>query len=193
MGTHDCCVDLLAHLYAALSMSRLFLRRGWPKASLHPFVYPNGPRETRRRRDWAISYAMDIATGYGEKPHKPVILGLASILLFASAYWLGGILLGHDSPEFGESLDPLDIDFRGMRDALIYSVATFAHAQSRRPRSASTIELGLILSSLQALFGISIVALFVWTLGTECAGLNSNACPRRPAHAGLRCGAPRGR
>lgn len=127
-------------------------------------------REELSRRRWARNWFYELLTGYGERPFSPLITGALIILAFALAFWLTGSVGDRDRPAWFNSFSPADIDWSGLIDGLVYSIATFA-----------TFNLGRVglnpegrgveaASSLEALLGIGILALFVFTLGNRMRG-----------------------
>jgi uncharacterized protein YjbI with pentapeptide repeats len=97
---------------------------------------------------WLRNWLYELTTGYGERPWNPVGVAAFSILAFAFGYSLSG-------------------GVHGFADALIYSLATFATFNLARPEvqpQGTGMEMA---SSLEALLGIGILALFVYTLGNR--------------------------
>ena len=97
---------------------------------------------------WLRNWLYELTTGYGERPWNPVIVAVFAMLAFALGYFVSGAV-------------------DGFTDALIYSLATFATFNLARPEvqpQGKGIEMG---SSLEALLGIGILALFVYTLGNR--------------------------
>jgi hypothetical protein len=95
---------------------------------------------------WVRNWAYELATGYGERPWNPVIGGILSILGFA-----GGFCATRAIGNFW--------------DALVYSIATFATFNlTRLEPQGRGME---VASSLEAILGISVLALVVFTLGNR--------------------------
>ena len=97
---------------------------------------------------WLRNWAYELATGYGERPWNPVIGGGLIMLAFAVAFW------GTRAIADGG-------------DALMYSLATFATfnlARSELNPQGPGVEAA---SSIEALLGIGILALFIFTLGNR--------------------------
>lgn len=104
-------------------------------------------------RRWLRNWAYELLTGYGERPWNAVCAGVAAILAFAVGFWATGIGTGRGALAF--------------LDCLVYSIATFATFNLARPDlnpEGRGIE---IASSLEAILGISVLALIVFTLGNR--------------------------
>jgi hypothetical protein len=100
-------------------------------------------------RNWAY----ELLTGYGERPWNAVGAGLVAILAFGVGFWAAGIGGGRSALAF--------------LDCLVYSIATFATFNLARPElnpQGRGIE---IASSLEAILGISVLALVVFTVGNR--------------------------
>jgi uncharacterized protein YjbI with pentapeptide repeats len=97
---------------------------------------------------WFRNWTYELLTGYGERPQNPVLAGTFAIMAFALGYFFTAI--------------------DNFWDALVYSLATFAtfnladlEPHGRGMESASSVE---------ALLGIAVLALFVFTLGNRMRG-----------------------
>jgi hypothetical protein len=97
---------------------------------------------------WLRNWAYELATGYGERPWNPVIGGVLTILAFA-----GGFCATRAIANFW--------------DALVYSIATFATFNLARPGLNPQGPGAEVASSLEAILGISVLALVVFTLGNR--------------------------
>jgi hypothetical protein len=97
---------------------------------------------------WLRNWAYELATGYGERPWNPVIGGLLAILAFGSMFWATRAI-------------------GNFWDALIYSIATFATFNLARPGLNPQGPGAEVASSLEALLGIAVLALVVFTLGNK--------------------------
>ena len=95
---------------------------------------------------WLRNWAYELATGYGERPWNPVIGGVLIILGFA-----GGFCATRAIANFW--------------DALIYSLATFA--TFNLADTGPTGRGADVASSVEALLGISVLALVIFTLGNK--------------------------
>lgn len=105
-------------------------------------------KENVSRWRWARNWAYELLTGYGERPWNPVIIAAASMAAFAAGYWATTAV-------------------RGFWDAVAYSIATFATFNLARPATQPQ-GLGVeIASAAQAMLGISLFALFVFTLSNR--------------------------
>ena len=113
---------------------------------------------------WALNWAWDALTGYGETPQKP--LGVAAVLaslFFPLLYWAIGALPGHGAAF--TSASPSDIDWAGLSDSLIFSLTSFATLSFSRLQPEGTLP-NLIAAS-EAMIGVLLFALFVFTLGNR--------------------------
>jgi uncharacterized protein YjbI with pentapeptide repeats len=97
---------------------------------------------------WLRNWAYELATGYGERPWNPIIGGLLAILGFA-----GGLCATRAIANFW--------------DALVYSIATFATFNLARPSLNPEGRGAEIASSIEAILGISVLALVIFTLGNR--------------------------
>ena len=95
---------------------------------------------------WLRNWAYELATGYGERPWNPVIGGVLIILGFA-----GGFCATRAIGNFW--------------DALVYSIATFA--TFNLADTGPTGRAADLASSVEALLGIAVLALVVFTLGNK--------------------------
>jgi hypothetical protein len=95
---------------------------------------------------WLRNWAYELATGYGERPWNPVVGGVLMILGFA-----GGFCATRAIGNFW--------------DALIYSLATFA--TFNLADTGPTGRGADLASSVEALLGIAVLALVIFTLGNK--------------------------
>jgi len=95
---------------------------------------------------WLRNWAYELATGYGERPWNPVIGGLLIILGFAGGFCATRAIAN-------------------LWDALIYSLATFA--TFNLADTGPTGRGADVASSVEALLGIAVLALVVFTLGNK--------------------------
>ena len=102
---------------------------------------------------WLRNWAYELATGYGERPWNAVRAGLVAILAFAAGFWACGITGGRGAVAF--------------LDCLVYSIATFATFNLARPNLNPTGRGIEIASSLEAILGIAVLALVVFTVGNR--------------------------
>ena len=99
-------------------------------------------------RRWLRNWAYELATGYGERPWNTVGLGVFIVAAFAVGFWATRAV-------------------SNFIDALVYSVATFATfnlARSGLNPEGRAVEAA---SSIEALLGIGVLALVVFTLGNR--------------------------
>ena len=123
-------------------MEKMALYWEWRSSGWAPW------RNWRSFLRWLRNWAYELLTGYGERPQNPVIGGALVMAAFALGYWLTGAVAG-------------------LMDALVYSVATFATFNLGRPGlnpEGRGVELA---SSVEALLGISVLALVIYTLGNR--------------------------
>ena len=97
---------------------------------------------------WARNWFYELTTGYGERPWNPIIVAAVCIAAFAVGYWATTAV-------------------RGFWDAVAYSIATFATFNLARPATQPQGFGVEIASAVQAMLGISLFALFVFTLGNR--------------------------
>jgi len=95
---------------------------------------------------WLRNWAYELATGYGERPWNPVIGGVLAILGFAAGFCATRAVAN-------------------LWDALIYSLATFA--TFNLADTGPTGRGADVASSVEALLGIAVLALVVFTLGNK--------------------------
>jgi uncharacterized protein YjbI with pentapeptide repeats len=111
------------------------------------------------RRRWGRNWAYELLTGYGERPHMPVIWAGVVILLFALIYAAAGNIAAGDvgALEGQPTHSPIT--------ALVHSISAFATI------GFNTLEPvgwgARLLTALEAMFGIALFALFVFTLGNR--------------------------
>jgi len=102
---------------------------------------------------WLLDWAAELSCGYGEKPLRTLAWALVVILLFPFCYWLsGGIVSADDTP-----LTWLDY--------LNYSFGAFTTIGFARFITANWVA--ETLTSLEALLGISVLALLMFALGNR--------------------------
>lgn len=103
---------------------------------------------------WARNWAYELLTGYGEHWWKPVIWALAVVLCFALGYSAAGNVASGDGSGTHDFLT-----------ALTHSIAAFATV------GFNTLEPvgwgARLLTAIEAMFGIGLFALFVFTLGNR--------------------------
>ena len=95
---------------------------------------------------WLRNWAYELLTGYGERPLNPVVGGALAIVGFAAGYFFTGAI-------------------SNFIDALVFSLATFAtfNLVDLQPEGRGVD----IASSVEALLGIGVLALVVFTLGNR--------------------------
>jgi len=97
---------------------------------------------------WLRSWTYEVLTGYGERPLNPLIAGGLTMLAFCLAYFVTGAI-------------------GSFWDSLIYSFGTFATFNLADPGMQPHGRIMNLASSLEALLGILVLALFVFTLGNR--------------------------
>jgi len=102
---------------------------------------------------WCLSWVADLLVGYGEKPFRAALAGCVSIVFFAFLFWLSGGI----SNLSGQPLRLIDY--------LHYSIAAFSTIGF--PDLVATSDAAKIFTSLEALTGISLLALFMFSLGNR--------------------------
>ncbi|VAW31239.1 hypothetical protein MNBD_CHLOROFLEXI01-4990 [hydrothermal vent metagenome] len=102
---------------------------------------------------WFFDWLTDLGSGYGERPLRTVWLALFVIFTFPWLYWLSGQIAFADN-------SPLQwIDY------LIYSLGAFTTMDFAR--FVTTGWIAETIASLEALLGISILALLMFALGNR--------------------------
>jgi len=102
---------------------------------------------------WCLSWVADLLVGYGEKPFRAALASCVSIVFFAFLFWLSGGI----SNLSGQPLRLIDY--------LHYSIAAFSTIGF--PDLVATSDAAKIFTSLEALTGISLLALFMFSLGNR--------------------------
>ena len=126
-------------------------------------LYLNPPRGVpiRRAQHWG-NWLQDVTCEYGENPWRLGLWAGGIILLFALVHLLVDVL----SPvpvSLAASTGPAEL-----WDYLSFSMQSFASMSLHRAQPASS--LGALLASLEALLGMGILALFMYTLGRRMSG-----------------------
>lgn len=95
---------------------------------------------------WLRNWAYELLTGYGERPINPVLGGAVALVAFTLGYFFTGAI-------------------NNLFDAVVYSLATFAtfNLVDLQPHGRGVD----IASSFEALLGIAVLALFIFTLGNR--------------------------
>lgn len=104
---------------------------------------------------WTRNWLYELTTGYGERPQMPLLWGLVTIVAFAAIYSLAGNVSR-------TATGPGTHDFL---TALTQSMAAFATIGFN---DLQPVGWGArLLTAIEAMFGIGIFALFVYTLGNR--------------------------
>jgi len=144
------------------------LRSAFWHTSLFLSLCPRNISEAVARRDehggernewlsrwhWARNWAFELLTGYGEHWWKPLLWALAVIVCFSLGYWGAGNVAADDG---GGTHDFVT--------ALTHSVGAFATIgfNTLEPQGWGA----RLLTAIEAMFGIGLFALFVFTLGNR--------------------------
>jgi uncharacterized protein YjbI with pentapeptide repeats len=103
---------------------------------------------------WVANWTYELLTGYGERPQMPLVWALAVVAAFAAIFAGAGNVVSGDG---GATHDFVT--------ALTHSIATFATV------GFNTLEPvgwgARLLTAIEAMFGIGLFALFVFTLGNR--------------------------
>lgn len=102
---------------------------------------------------WLADWLTDLTSGYGERPLRTLWVALAFIFVFPLFYWLSGQV----RLQTGDTLSGLDY--------LIYSLGAFSTMDFSRFETTGVIA--ETLASIEALLGISILALLMFALGNR--------------------------
>jgi uncharacterized protein YjbI with pentapeptide repeats len=108
---------------------------------------------------WARNWAYELLTGYGERPQLPVICALVVVLLFAVIYAAAGNIAAGDVGALQGQPTHSPVT------ALVHSISAFATIgfNTLEPQGWGA----RLLTAIEAMFGIGLFALFVFTLGNR--------------------------
>ncbi len=108
---------------------------------------------------WARNWAYELLTGYGERVHMPVVWAVVVVLLFALIYAApGNIAAGAVGALEGQPThSPVT--------ALIHSISAFATIGFNTLEPQGSVA--RLLTAIEAMLGIGLFALFVFTLGNR--------------------------
>ena len=120
--------------------------------------------ERVNRPRWALNWAYELLTGYGERPILPLLwgAGLAGGF-FPLLYWAIGALPGHGAAF--TSASPSDIDWAGWGDSVVFSLTSFGTLSFSRLQPEGTLP--NLIAAFEAMIGVLLFALFVFTLGNR--------------------------
>ncbi len=111
------------------------------------------------RPRWLRNWAYELLTGYGERPHMPVVWAAVVVLLFALIYAAAGNIASGDvgALEGQPTHSPIT--------ALVHSISAFATIgfNTLEPQGWGA----RLLTAIEAMLGIGLFALFVFTLGNR--------------------------
>jgi len=114
---------------------------------------PTGEEHIDRPR-WLRNWLYELTTGYGERPQMPLVWAIAVIAAFTAVYAVAGNVASGGG---GATHD--------LVTALTHSIAAFATV------GFNTLEPvgwgARLLTAIEAMFGIGLFALFVFTLGNR--------------------------
>ena len=102
---------------------------------------------------WFRNWFYELTTGYGERPWNAVVCGLGAVFAFTVGFWATGVVGGRGAAAFF--------------DSLVYSIATFATFNLARPGLNPEGRGVEVFSSLEAILGIGVLALVVFTVGNR--------------------------
>lgn len=111
------------------------------------------------RRRWARNWFYELLTGYGERPHMPVLWAFVVVLLFAIIYAAAGNVATGDVGALQGQPTHSPIT------TLVHSISAFATIgfNTLEPQGWGA----RLLTAIEAMFGIGLFALFVFTLGNR--------------------------
>ena len=108
---------------------------------------------------WLRNWAYELATGYGERVYMPVLWAIVVVAVFAGIYAVAGNIASGDVGALqGEPThNPLI--------ALVHSISAFATIgfNTLEPQGWGA----RLLTALEAMFGVGLFALFIFTLGNR--------------------------
>jgi len=149
------------------------LQRAWLHVCLFARLCPREVKQEMARRDedgnerdewfswwrWARNWAYELLAGYGERVHMPVIWAGVVVLVFALIYAAAGNIASGDVGALQSQPTHSPIT------ALTHSISAFATV------GFNTLEPvgwgARLLTAIEAMFGIGLFALFVFTLGNR--------------------------
>jgi inward rectifier potassium channel len=113
---------------------------------------------------WLRNWAYELLTGYGERWVLPLLWAATlAMVFFPLAYWGTGSLPGH-AHAFSAS-SPSDIDWAGWGESFMFSLTSFATLSFTRLQPEGTV--GNFIAAIEAMVGVLLFALFVFTLGNR--------------------------
>jgi uncharacterized protein YjbI with pentapeptide repeats len=108
---------------------------------------------------WLRNWAYELATGYGERVYMPVVWAIVVVVVFAAIYATAGNIASGDvgSLQGEPTHNPLI--------ALVHSISAFATIgfNTLEPQGWGA----RLLTALEAMFGVGLFALFIFTLGNR--------------------------
>ena len=149
------------------------LQWAWLHLRLFAGLCPRALKQEMARRDergqerdewlsrwrWARNWAYELLTGYGERVYMPVIWAGVVVLLFALIYAAAGNIASGDVGALQSH------PTHSLITALTHSISAFATV------GFNTLEPvgwgARLLTAIEAMFGIGLFALFVFTLGNR--------------------------
>ena len=99
---------------------------------------------------WVLDWAAELSCGYGEKPMRSIVCATGILLIFPILFWLSGGVVS-------------DTGLMTWLDYFNYSLGAFTTMGFSEFRA--TTSSAQTLTSIEALLGISILALLMFTLG----------------------------
>jgi len=125
--------------------------RQMERLAVSPFAREKGSQT--RIDKWLSNYIAGLSCGYGERPIMPIVWALIAIVTFSVLYVQPGEIISTTQA-------PL-----GWLDYVQYSLAAFGTIGS--PGMSPGNEWAKLFTSLEAVFGISMLALLMFTLGNR--------------------------
>jgi len=108
---------------------------------------------------WLRNWAYELATGYGERVYMPVLWAVVVVAVFATIYAAAGNIASGDVGALGgqPTHSPLT--------ALVHSISAFATIgfNTLEPQGWGA----RLLTALEAMFGVGLFALYIFTLGNQ--------------------------
>jgi len=108
---------------------------------------------------WLLDWATELSCGYGQRPLRTLGVAALVLVVFPLFYWATAGVGWHD-PALGQ-----DIICTNFLDYVIYSTGAFATIGYEGLKALNTVA--RVLTASEALLGIALVALLMFTLGNR--------------------------
>ena len=113
---------------------------------------------------WFRNWFYELLTGYGERPILPLLwAGGLAVVFFPLLYWAIGAR--EDHARGFTSWSPSDIDWAGWGDSVVFSLVSFGTLSFTQLQPDGTLP--TVIAAFEAMVGVLLFALFVFTLGNR--------------------------